>query len=267
MLKFISFGSGSSGNCYYIFTENNGLLIDVGIGTRTLKKHFQAYGLSLNSVRQILITHDHADHIKSVGSISCKYKLPVFATEKVHNGIVNNYCVSRKLQSEHVKHISGEVPLQIGDFQIIPFLVPHDSSENVGYRIEYNNIVLCLMTDVGHITEEMKVHIAQANYLIIEANYDEEMLRSGSYPQKLKDRISNGKGHLSNNECGMALAQYATSNLKHVWLCHLSEENNHPELAKKSIEQTLRNHGIIAGVDFHLDVLKRKSPSGLFELT
>lgn len=267
MLKFISFGSGSSGNCYYLFTENDGLLIDAGVGVRTLKKRFQENGLSLHAVNHILITHDHADHIKSVGSLSGDYNLPVYATEKVHEGIRGNYCVLRNIQPEHTHYVEKGQALQLGDFKVTSFDVPHDSSENVGYQIECDGVVLCLMTDAGHVTDEMLKYISTANYLILEANYDEEMLMRGHYPPHLKIRIDSPSGHLSNKCCGEALVRAATPALRHVWLCHLSEENNHPELARKTVEQVLRANGIIASADFQLDVLKRKVPSGIFELT
>lgn len=266
MLKFISFGSGSSGNCYYLSTEKDGLLIDIGVGMRSLKKRFQEYGLSLHNIHHVLITHDHADHIKSVGSISGDYHLPVYATEKVHKGITGNYCIHRNIQSEYVRYIEKGETVQLGDFKVTSFDVPHDSSENVGYQIECEGIVFCLMTDVGHVTEEMLQYISTANYLILEANYDEEMLRTGNYPPHLKVRIEGPSGHLSNKCCGEALVSAATPALRHVWLCHLSEENNHPELARKTVEQVLRSHGIIVGADFQLDVLKRKVPSGICEL-
>lgn len=113
----------------------------------------------------------------------------------------------------------------------------------------------------------MQQHISDANYLVLEANYDEEMLRTGPYPQHLKERIASGSGHLSNKACGEALANYATPALRHVWLCHLSEENNHPILAQKTVEQILSSYGILPGKDFLVDVLKRKTPSELYELT
>ena len=257
MLKFISFGSGSSGNCYYLYTETDGLLIDAGIGVRTLKKHFKNYGLQITNVHHLLITHDHADHIKSVGSISNDYSVSVYTTHAVHNGIENNYCVRKKINNGCVKVIEKDKTFQLGDFKITPFEVPHDSSDNVGYKIEHDGIIFVLMTDIGHITDDMHKYIGEANYLVIEANHDEEMLSNGPYPAHLKVRILGPNGHLSNSECGNALAEYATPELKHVWLCHLSEENNHPVLAQKTIETTLRAHGIVAGVDFKLEVLKR----------
>ena len=105
MLRFISFGSGSSGNCYYLFTENDGILIDLGVGVRNLKKHFREYGLSLSKVKHILITHDHADHVKSVGSVSRDFSLQVFSTHQVHVGINKNYCVRNKISPDLVRII------------------------------------------------------------------------------------------------------------------------------------------------------------------
>jgi len=116
------------------------------------------------------------------------------------------------------------------------------------------------------VTPQMEKLIGEADYLVIEANYDNEMLRSGRYPDHLKSRIRGGEGHLSNVLCAKALAKCATPRLKHVWLCHLSEENNHPELARKTIEQVLASHGIVVGADFELEVLKRKSPSEVIDL-
>lgn len=266
MLRFISLGSGSSGNCYYLQTADDALLIDAGVGLRTLKKHLHNYGLRLDSVKHILITHDHADHVKSVGIISSEYNIPVYAINEVHNGIYRNYCVPRKIPADNVRHISMGEKIRLGDFIVTPFAVPHDSSGNVGYRIEAEGVTFCLMTDVGHVTEEMQDYIAEANYLVIEANYDVEMLKNGPYPQHLKVRIDGPTGHLSNVACGEAIANYATTCLKRVWLCHLSEENNHPVLALKTVEQTLRSYGIIIGKDFIVEDLKRKSPSELYEL-
>lgn len=266
MLQFISIGSGSSGNCYYLKTANDALLIDAGVGIRTLKKHLHSNGLTIDSVKKVLITHDHADHIKCVGVISTEYHIPVYATREVHAGIERNYCVPKKIPVDNQKFIEKDNRITLGDFTVTAFAVPHDSSGNVGYRIEVDGVTFCLMTDVGHVTEEMQQYIGEANYLVLEANYETERLMDGPYPQHLKVRIDGPTGHLSNKDCGEAIANYATSNLKHVWLCHLSEENNHPVLALKTIETTLRSYGLIAGKDFIVEDLKRKTPSQLFDL-
>ena len=265
-LNFLSLGSGSSGNCYYLYTDTDSLMIDVGVGIRSLKKTFVQYGLSLMKVRNILVTHDHADHIKSVGSLSGDYKLNVYSTQNVHAGIDRNYCVRRKIAAEHKHYVKPGEPFMLGEFKVTAFHVPHDSSDNVGYKVEWNNIVFVLMTDIGHITDEMHHMIAQADYLVIEANHDTEMLANGPYPDHLKRRIVSGTGHLNNRQCAEALVASASKRLKHVWLCHLSEENNHPDLALKTVKQMLSEHNTDTADKINVTVLKRTSATGVFEL-
>jgi phosphoribosyl 1,2-cyclic phosphodiesterase len=231
-----------------------------------LKKQFRNYGQSLSKVKSVLITHDHADHIKCVGSISHEYHLPVYATEIVHKGIDHNYCVSKKVAPELRRTIKAGETLQIGDFEVTPFHVPHDSSDNVGYMIVADNTTFCIITDAGQVTDEMGAFIGKADYLVIEANHDREMLQQGPYPQYLKERIMSGNGHLDNRSCGEAIARFMNERLRQVWLCHLSEENNHPELARKTVESVLRSYGIVVGKDLQLEVLKRTVPTGIFEL-
>ena len=266
MLRFLPIGSGSSGNCYILYTENDALMIDCGIGVRSLKKSLHDYGISITAIRNMLVTHDHADHIKSVGSLSTDYNIPVYTTNRIHQGIFRNWCVRKKVEEPNRRYIEKGETQQIGDFLVTPFNVPHDSIDCVGYRIEYEGIIFTLITDCGHLTDEMKQYISESNYLMIEANHDPEMLQEGPYPPHLKVRIAGANGHLCNQDCAKALAENATPNLRHVWLCHLSEENNHPELARKTIESILASYGIICGKDFQLDVLKRTIPTGIFEL-
>lgn len=271
MLHFVSFGSGSSGNCSLLYTETEGIVIDAGIGVRMLKRHLKTYGLSLFGALGIIVTHDHADHVRSVGCLSHDYNLPVYATEGVHEGIRKNWSVRKKVAPELKRVIRKNETFDIGSFHVTPFNVPHDSTDCVGFSIVYDNINFVLMTDIGHLTDEMKQMISRANYLVIEADYEPEMLETGPYPQHLKDRIKGPLGHQSNLECAMALAENATPTLKQAWLCHLSDENNHPDLALKNVKKVLREHGIVAGnepgADFKLDVLKRKTPSEIFNLT
>lgn len=266
MLKFISFGSGSSGNCYFLYTETDGLLIDCGVGTRALKKAFHDYGLQLSQVRHVLVTHDHADHVKSIGSLSAALRCPVYTTELVHAGIYRNWCVRKKIDAALKRSVEKDQEYQIGEFRVTPFAVPHDSVDNVGYEISVQGQTFVIVTDCGNITDTIRPHISRANYLVIEANHDPEMLGKGPYPAHLKARIFSRRGHMSNQDCGKALAENATAELRHVWLCHLSEENNHPELARKTVETILRSYGIVPGKDFLLDVLKRTTPTGIFEL-
>ncbi|MFW5545334.1 MAG: MBL fold metallo-hydrolase, partial [Prevotella sp.] len=205
-------------------------------------------------------------HIKATGKLSKEYGIPVYTTSLIHEGMDRNWQNSVKIPVENRHHIDKEEPFEIGKFRITAFSLPHDASENVGYFIEVGDYRFTVMTDVGDVTENVKQYILKSTHLILEANYDEEMLRQGRYPEMLKERIVSGHGHLSNKKAASALAENFHTDLKNVWLCHLSEENNHPELARKTVETILRSYGIIAGVDFTLDVLRRKIPTGPFQL-
>ena len=231
-----------------------------------MKKYCHDYGVSLSDIHHVLVTHDHADHIKSVGSFSNDYLVPVYATREVHVGINRNYCVVKKLPADLARVVEKGRTEQIGDFLVTPFEVPHDSTDNVGYFIEAGGTNICIMTDAGCVTDEMKTYIRRAHHLVIEANHDIEMVLNGPYPQFLKDRILSNTGHLNNRDCGVAVAENMSEVLRHVWLCHLSEENNHPELARKTFESTLRSYGIVVGADLQMEVLKRTIPTGPYEL-
>lgn len=263
-LSFLSLASGSSGNCYYLGTPEFGVLIDAGIGIRTIKKVLKDHSIDFERLVGILITHDHADHIKTVGCLGEKYNIPVYATEKVHKGIEKSRYVEEMLYSSK-RVIEKEISFHIRDFKITAFEVPHDSTDNVGYHIEYSEQRFTIATDVGHITETVAQYICKANRLILEANYDEEMLKFGTYPAFLKERVSSPTGHLSNREAAEFLATHYTPQLKDIWLCHLSRDNNHPELAYKTIDIRLFQEGVRVGKDVSLHVLKRTTPSELFE--
>ncbi len=266
MLQFISFGSGSCGNCSFLSNGRDAVLIDAGVGIRRLKKWMREYGLRTSLLRGLLVTHDHADHIKAAGYVSTDYNLQVYTTALVHEGMYRNYHAMRKVEPERRMPIEKDVPFKLGSLRITAFAIPHDSTENVGYMIEWDDECFCLMTDVGAPTETVRQYIGRANYLVLEANYDAEMLRTGPYPQYLKDRIQSGTGHLCNEQTAQLLCDCFHERLKNVWLCHLSEENNHPELARKTVEMHLRSYGIVAGKDFQLEVLRRQVPTGPWTL-
>lgn len=266
MTKFLCLGSGSSGNSYFLTTGRTSILVDAGLSMRTMRKSLQMNGFRLENVDAVFVTHDHADHIKAVGNLANDLDIPIYATQDVHLGINRNYCVTSKLTEEHIRIINKEVPIAFDEFVITPFEVMHDSSDCVGYRVDVHGITFCLITDAGQVTETIAKRVGEANYLVLESNHDEEMLARGPYPAYLKSRIRGGRGHLSNKECGELLAQNATEKLRHVWLCHLSEENNHPELARKTVSSILRSYGIIDGVDFQMEILRRKTPSLIYDL-
>lgn len=267
-MKFMSLGSGSSGNCYLLQSGDTSILLDAGISTRTLKKHLKDNGISLEEdIDAVFITHDHADHIKAVGSLATDYGKTIHATQLVHEGIAINRCLKIKVPALRMLVFEKGTTLEVGNLRVTSFDVPHDSRDCVGYVVEADGVRFCLITDVGHITDTIREQVGLANYLVLEANHDINMLMMGKYSPFLKERISSDKGHLNNEQAAMLLAEYATPQLRHVWLCHLSEENNHPELARKTVETILRQHGIIPGVDFGLDILKRKTPSQMYSLT
>lgn len=266
MLNFISLGSGSSGNCYLLLSSEGGILIDAGIGVRHIKKVLHTYGYSLDIIKAVFVTHDHADHIKAVGVLANDYDIPIYATAPVHEGINRNYCVTSKLTEKHIRYVEKGQGMHFLNFDITPFEVPHDSTDNVGYMIRYDDKTFCMITDAGHVTDDIRKAVSEANYLILEANHDEDMLKMGPYPAYLKGRIMGDHGHLCNNEAGKLLAESVSEKMRHVWLCHLSEENNHPELCKKTVFSILRSYGIIAGKDFEVEILKRRTPSQAYEL-
>lgn len=235
-------GSGSSGNCYYIGTRQYGFLIDAGVGIRTVKRGLKENGLSFENIWGLFITHDHTDHVKTVGILGEKYHIPVYLTAEMLNGINHNYRITEKLVTSSKLFKKGE-HINIRDFVIQSFPVSHDASDCVGYSFFYGNQHFVLATDLGFIGKEAADHISQANYLVIETNYDEEMLKFGPYPYPLKQRVRSHTGHLSNEHAANFLANNWTPKLTHVFLCHLSQENNTPELAFNTINNALIEKG------------------------
>lgn len=263
-IKFLSLASGSSGNCYYIGTETYGILIDAGIAARTIKKGLKEAGISMDMIRAVFITHDHADHIKAVGGLGEKLNIPIYSTALIHQGINKSYCMTEKLHTS-ARYLEKLQPMQLEDFEITSFEVPHDGTDNVGYCVRIGDKTFSFLTDLGEITPTAAEYIRKANYLIIESNYDKEMLRMGTYPAHLKERIASSTGHMSNEDTATFLAENFNEHLKYIWLCHLSKDNNHPELAYKTVEWKLREKGILVGKDVQLCALKRTTPSDVYE--
>ncbi len=254
--SFFSLSSGSCGNCYYLGNSHYGMLIDAGLGPRVIKKRLAEHGIDFSSIYALLITHDHYDHIKSAGYLGEKLNIPVYATEKVHRGIRNCPLIKNSINGSKRIIKKGE-SFQIEDFRITAFDVPHDSSDNAGFFFEFGSHKMTLATDVGAFNDEVAYYIGKAHHLVIESNYDEEMLRNGRYPYHLKKRISNGTGHLSNRQTAEFLARNCTPHLRNIWLCHLSGDNNCPDLAYETVKNELIRNGIEVGVKVNLDVFRR----------
>lgn len=243
MLKFISFSSGSSGNCYFLYDGEKGLLIDAGVSLRRVRKSLLENGLGFSAVRCVLLTHDHMDHIRHLGMFCKKLYLPVFATSVLHDAISKNE-YTEDWVGDCRRNLSDDGPTEVlpGVF-VKYFVVPHDATQTVGYSIDWGGKRFVLMTDVGTMTEEAIEYAKGADTLVIESNYDLPMLLNGNYPAELKRRIRGGNGHLSNDECADTIGKVWHKGLKNIFLCHLSENNNDPMKAYESAADALR--GII----------------------
>lgn len=256
-LRFRSFASGSNGNCFFIGNSFEGILIDAGIGIRTIRKELKSIGLDFPNILGVFITHDHFDHVKAIPPLKEKYNVPVFATSAIHQRLGHDAIPERQI-------IQKNVPMQLKNITVTAFEISHDGTDNVGYTVEYRGKRFTLLTDLGYICKNAANHISKADYLVIEANYDEEMLEKGSYPALLKERIRGNRGHLSNSAAGNYLAENMPSSLKYIYLCHLSNSNNLPELAYCTVSDLLAEHGVVVGRDVELVTLDRTSPSGLY---
>jgi phosphoribosyl 1,2-cyclic phosphodiesterase len=255
MLRFLSLCSGSSGNCYYLGTEQYAILIDSGIGGRSIRKVLKENNLLDIPIRALLITHDHTDHIRGASMVSSMMDCPVYTTKEVHEGMDHNYGLQKKVEPINRRYLTRYEPFQLPttQFFVTPFKVLHDSYDNVGYYIEWREgeevVRFCLVTDCGKVTEEVLKYTRQADHLVIESNHDVEMLENGSYPHYLKLRVRGEGGHLSNDECADVLKQVSPQELKHVFLCHLSADNNTPDKAFQTASRAIREKGGIVGVD------------------
>lgn len=266
-IQFMSLASGSNGNCYYVSTREGALLIDAGIATRTIRKHLSNHHLELEHVHAILVTHDHADHIKGLPGLGEGLHIPIYATAATHRGIAQNYCTRQKPLNTSAHTFTPGQPLELAGFHIEAFTLPHDSQDCVGYSLKAEGRHLVFMTDLGHIPDHALPYIYTADYLVLEANYDEEMLQGGSYPAYLKARIASPTGHLSNRQAATLLDQHFPPHLRHLWLCHLSRENNCPNRAEECIKTILQQHLHPDETPVIVEALQRTSPSLLYELT
>lgn len=261
MFSFQSIGSGSSGNSYYLQTDAGALMIDAGVAIRKLRKQMHEYGLSVGRLAGVLVTHHHIDHTRSLGILNQKDGLHIYMTEKTKNGIMYNPSITKKPSAERTTIIRQAEPFALLDMQITPFDVPHDSKDNTGFLICHGSTRLCIVTDCGHWTEEVERYVSQATHLVLESNYDPEMLAHGPYPVMLQNRIRNGNGHLSNQQAAEVIRRHC-HHLSNIWLCHLSEKNNTPQLAMQAATEALA----AAGGNARLVALDREKPSRQYDL-
>ncbi len=246
-LKFISFGSGSSGNCAYLGDDHTGILIDAGVDNNKVVKELALNGISMDRIKGICITHDHGDHIRFAYSIVRRYRhIGIYCTPKALNGIMRRHNISRRFKDYH-RPFYKEIPFEIDNFKITAFDVSHDGTDNAGFFIENGNHKFAIATDLGCITPRVDYYMRQANYIMIESNYDKEMLVTGKYAEYLKARILADNGHLDNRVTARYISEIYSSRLSHVFLCHLSEDNNTPNIALATVTKPLIEKGYKIG--------------------
>ena len=235
-MRFLSFSSGSCGNCYLLLHEEegcatSGVLIDAGVSIRRMKKVLESQALDLDCFQSVLVTHDHGDHIRNLGSICKRLSKPVYTTPILQDALQHHPFTRLEIAGCRRDLVTDAWNRVAEGIEVQYFEVPHDATQTVGFAIRCEGRLFVLMTDLGHVTEEALQWARQADTVVIESNYDPEMLRNGPYPPDLQKRISNGHGHLSNPECAEAIREFNHEGLSHIFLCHLSEHNNTPELA------------------------------------
>lgn len=249
-LQIASINSGSNGNCYYVGNETDAVLIDVGISCREVEKRMKKIGLDIKKVKAIFVSHEHGDHIKGLATLAHRYFLPIYITDATAKNI--------KLIKHLSKPFVANCSISIGELLISPFLKKHDAINPHSFTVCYNDITVGVFTDIGIVCNNLIHHFKQCNAVILESNYDDEMLEKGPYPIYLKNRIRGDEGHLSNQQAVDLFINHRSSNLSHVLLAHLSKENNTPQIAQQLFEQHAKQTKII--------VADRNSASGVYTI-
>jgi phosphoribosyl 1,2-cyclic phosphodiesterase len=241
---FFCLSSGSVSNCFYLGYKDYGILIDAGLGIRKTLQLLQEHDIAIESIKAILITHDHIDHVKAVASLGERRGIPVYATKQTVEGINCRECITPKLEL-CVRYINKESPITLGAFEVVAFALPHDAEDSVGYRVKVEDISFVFMTDLGHLPATALPYIREATHLVIEANHDIAMLKKNpNYAESLKERISSNHGHLGNHQTASYIEQYVSDTISHIWLCHLSKENNDPAIALREVMKALTKRSL-----------------------
>jgi phosphoribosyl 1,2-cyclic phosphodiesterase len=262
-LNFCSLSSGSSGNCYYLGNEFHGILIDAGISAASIRKFLKNMGISMQTIMGVLITHNHIDHIKGLEVLTRKNSLPVFTTNKIWKSILSPQI---KISNDCIREIPLKQKFHLAGFDIEAFPVCHDAPETIGFHICAGEKKITIATDLGHICQTAAPYIKAANLLVIESNYDEQMLVNGNYPHFLKARIKSDHGHLGNHQTSAFLADNISENLSIICLAHLSKNNNTPDLVLQSLQQTFSERGITLNCQQQISVLNRNMPTDMIKL-
>ena len=258
---FCSLYSGSSGNSIFVSNGNAKILVDAGMAGKHLDSAIKEINQNPEEVDAIFITHEHIDHIKGAGVMSRKYDIPIYANERTWIAMENKV---GKIKDHNIKIINDK-HITIKDMDIINYSIPHDAACPVGYTMISGNKRASIATDLGCFTSEIKENIKDSEVILLESNHDTEMLKFGPYPYDLKKRILSNVGHLSNEACGNALLEVLKNGCKKIVLGHLSETNNHPDLAYETVAGVLRENGVILGKEVDLAMANRGKPSNYIE--
>lgn len=254
MLRYCSLFSGSSGNCTYVGTGDGGLLIDVGVSARRITTALRERDIDPSSIRAVLLTHEHSDHVSGLRVLSKQFHWPVIASQGTLDALASNEQITAE---QRLYMLPLDRKLSVAGMQITPFSAPHDSRECYGYRLDTEDgRSLAMTTDLGYMPQSVMDTILGCQFLHIESNHDPEMLRSGPYPPWLIQRIRGQGGHLSNDECAAVLPQLVEKGATRIVLAHLSEHNNTPSLARDTACASLSAVGATVDRDYLLSVAK-----------
>jgi phosphoribosyl 1,2-cyclic phosphodiesterase len=258
--QFSFLSSGSTGNATFVETEDHSFLVDAGFSGKQMESLFQQIDRDIKKLSGIFVTHEHSDHIKGVGILARKYKLPIYANEKTWKAmdqLIGDVPTDQKF-------IFGmETVKSFGSLDIESFGVSHDAAEPMFYIFHHEGKKLVLITDTGYVSDRMKGTIANADAYLFESNHDVSMLRMGRYPWNIKRRILSDVGHVSNEDAAFAMSDVVGDNTKRIYLAHLSMDNNMKDLARMAVTQTLESKGIIVGEQFSLCDTDPKVPTPL----
>jgi len=255
--------SGSSGNCVFVGNESSGLLVDCGISGKEILKNLNNIGVCTSIIKAILVTHEHSDHIKSVGIISRKLNIPIYANINTWNSMAD--CIG-SIKPENIRLLPSEGEFEIEGIGVKAFSIPHDAADPVGYSFYSGNRKVSIATDLGYFSDTVKKSIAGSDMVLLESNHDIEMLKIGKYPYFLKRRILSDYGHLSNEAAGLAAYELVKTGVKEIMLGHLSKENNFPQLAYETVKGILEEKGVKLGIDINIELAPRTGTSKYYDI-
>lgn len=256
MNRLTTLFSSSSGNCTLISNDDTNILVDAGVSASGIISALGELNLDICEIDAILVTHEHTDHIKSVGALSRKYNIPVYANEPTMKAVLT---AVGDLHDRNIVITQNGCPFNIRSVDVVAFAIPHDAVSPVGYTVNLGNVKMSIATDTGHITKSMLMHMSKSDAVIIEANHDVDMVKKGKYPYVLKKRILSDIGHLSNENAAWLATQLALWGTKKIILGHMSEQNNIPELAYNAAYDKLIQNNIYPDRDVILKVAGKKT--------